>query len=254
MKTFTQRVIDARNFAQSEDYNQEAGPVTATFSGGLQGQQLPYDSVDETVVSLGENLDSVCYTTTGGIANGIAQRKATQTYAITQTLINDFEGFDPPTGGPALTGILGPPSYTYATNSSGWGPGWNRYSDVIADGVFLSLPMRRGMLKGCAIVDFEFYLGDLDAYGLSGLAGGDWRWQIGVFVDGVLTAKTGEMPCRRTTVVLPFATPVPGRRVEVDVRWKANYDGAGQSNSYSYVADTVLRSFNHTLWIRNQAK
>lgn len=254
MKTFTRRAIEARNFAQAEDYNAEGNAIAGEFNGAIGGQQLPYDSAPPAAFSLGDDLDSAIATTPAGASTGLGQRKPTQTYAITQTAISDFTGFDFPDPS-ALTsnGILGPPSKTYDTNSSEWGPGWNRYSAFIDKGVFLRLPCKTGILKGIAIVDFEFYYGEASIYGAgSGLEGGGWRWQVGVFVDGVLTAATGKMPPRRHTVCLPFARPVPTRTIEVDVRWLANYDGAGAAQNYAWVSDTVLRSYNHTLWVRNQ--
>ena len=254
MKTFTQRAIGARNFTQAEDYNAEGNAIAGEFNGSIGGQQLPYDSVPAAAFSLGDNLDGTIETTPAGASTGLGQRKPTQTYAITQTAISDFAGFDfPDTTGLTSNNILGPPSKTYVTNGSEWGPGWNRFSAYIDKGVFLKLPCKTGILKGNAIVDFEFYYGEKSIYGLaSGLAGGNWRWQVGVFVDGVLVAATGKMPPRRHTVCLPFAHPVPTRSIEIDVRWLANYDGAGSAQDYAFVADTVLRSYNHTLWVRNQ--
>ncbi len=252
MKVFTQRSVNARNFCQAEDYNNESSEIVGEFNGLLAGQQVPYASVTADKFTLGTNLDGSVKTTPAGASNGVAQQKPTQLFAITQTSISDFAGFDFPEFSP-LTNILGPPSKTYATNSTEWGPGWNRYSAFIADGVYLSVPVRTGILKGCALVDFEFYEGEQGHYGAgSGLVGKSWTWEIGVFVDGVLTAKTGPMSPRRHTVCLPFARPVPHRRIEIDVRWRANYDGIGVTGDYSFVSDTALRSYNHTLWIRNQ--
>lgn len=254
MKIFTQRQVVARDFAQAEDYNDEGRKLAGVFNGGLAGQQLPYASVTDAHASLGDNLDGLVFTTPAGLSTGRAQRKPTQLFAVTQTTINNFTGFAfPGATTNSLTGILGPPSKTYTTNSTEWGPGWNRYSNFIDKGVYLSVPCTTGMLKGIAVVDFEFYAGEQTAYGVgSGIEGAQWRWQVGIFVDDVLTAKTGEMPPRRHTVCLPFARPVPTRRIEVDVRWLATYDGAGVSNPYTYVADTALRSYNHSLYIRNQ--
>ncbi len=253
MKTFTQRAFIDKNFAQSEDYNDEAWAIGAAFNGNLSGEQLPYASVSDPSFSLGDNLDAQVRTTPAGAVNGVCQRKPTQLYAVTQTDISNFTGFSFPGKDAAWSGILGPPSSTYNTNSSAWGPGWNRFSDQVADGVYLSLPLYGGKLKGCALVDFEFYYGDNDSYGVgSGITGGQWRWRVGVFVDSALVAVSGKLPPRRHSLCLPFAIDAPARRVTVDVRWSANYDGAGSTNNYTYTADTALRSYNHTLWVRNQ--
>tara|TARA_R110002020_G_scaffold48630_2_gene138459 strand:- start:700 stop:1077 length:378 start_codon:yes stop_codon:yes gene_type:complete len=123
----------------------------------------------------------------------------------------------------------------------------------MAAGVFLRFDARSGVVKGAALVDFEFYLGDASSYGLGAApTGGQWRWQVGLFVDGVLVARSGRYPPRRHSIHLPFSLEVPTRKIQIDLRWNADYDGAGVANAYSFVADSVLRVYNSTLWIRNQ--
>jgi hypothetical protein len=253
MKVFTKRIHTATQYALAEDYNQEARNLQDSFNGGIGGEQLPFAGFSEDKFSQGDDYDGVVATTPAGATGGAGQRLPTQTYAITQSDITDLEGFEP--AGGLTHGILGPAAKTYATNSSDWQPGWNRLSEYIDDGVYLQMPVGLGTLKGAAIVDFEFYLGDASAYGLaSALAGGNWRHQIGVFVNGVLVARSGKMPCRRHSYCLPFAIPVSAGTVTVDVRWEADYDGAGVGNDYSWVSDTALRVYNTTLWVRNQTR
>jgi hypothetical protein len=253
-KTFTQRALLARDFACEEDYNEEARAALAEFNGQLSPEQLPYGTFDATRFTPNLSVDGLAYTEPDGTATGLAVQMPTQFYAVTQSDITDFNGYSPPDPTPLLsTGILGPAQKTYDTNSNDWQPGWNKASDYINKGVYLSIPAREGMLKGCAVADLEFYFGDQSVYGLgSALSGGAWRHEIGVFVDDVLVARSGKMPGRRHSYCLPFAIPVPGRRIIVDVRWRANFDGAGTSLGYAWVSNSSLKITNTILYVRNQ--
>lgn len=252
MKVYTTRTATPRAFVDAELLQDEGRRVARTMNGGVGAEQLPYEGFTSSKFSLPVNIDARVDTTPGGASTGTGSTLMSQIFAITQTNITDLEGFDPPDGGVPKTGILGPPSAEYATNSSAWGPGWNKLSESVSDGVYLRWDSRAGVVKGAALVDFEFYLGDQTNYGLASAPTGDqWRWQVGVFLDGVLLARSGKYPPRRHTVHLPFCLPVPSRSVAIDVRWSATYDGAGTTNNYAFVSDTKLRVYNSTLWIRN---
>ena len=253
MKVFTTTKPAARAFVHADDVRDEGRRLARTFNGGLGPEQLPYEAFGSDKFVAPVNIDSTVKTTPAGAATGTASRLMSQSFAITQTAITNLAGFSPPDGGAGNAGILGPPSASYATNSSTWGPGWNRFSDTMTKGVYLGFDARAGVVKGAALCDFEFYLGDASSYGLGAApTGGQWKWQVGVFLDGVLVARSGRYSPRRHTIHLPFALAVPTRPVVADVRWLATYDGAGVANAYTFVADTVLRVYNATLWMRNQ--
>jgi len=253
MKVFSTYPPAPRAFVDAQLLQDEGRRIARTMNGGVGSEQMPYESISADKFVAPADIDSTVRTTPAGATTATASELASQIFAITQTDIVDLAGFNPPDGGAGNTGILGPPSASYQTNSSAWGPGWNRLSDTVAEGVYLQWPARAGVVSGALLVDWEFYLGDASSYGLGAApTGSQWRWQVGVFVDGVLVARSGRYPPRRHTVHLPFTVPVPSRSVVVDVRWQASYDGAGTSNAYSYSADTVLRVYNASLWIRNQ--
>jgi len=253
MKVFTSRSAVPRAFVDAQLLQDEGRNIARTMNGGLGGEQLPFEGFTADKFAAPVNVDSRVKTTPAGATAGQGSLLMSQTFAITKTNITDLEGFQPPDGGVGITGILGPPSAEYATNSSAWGPGWNPLTETMSDGVYLRFDARAGVVKGAALVDFEFYLGDASAYGLgSAPTGADWRWQVGIFLDGVLIARSGKFPPRRQTMHIPFSFPVPSRSVALDVRWSANYDGAGAPNAYAYVSDTKLRIYNATLWMRNQ--
>ena len=251
-KVFTQKKVVARGFVQADDINQEAHETMAEFNGALGPEQLPMGRFDGDSFVANENITTLVYTSPGGAQSAVATRMPTATYATTKSNVTDLTGYDPPGGG-GNTGILGPAQKTYATNSNDWAPGWNKLSDYIALGVYLKLPTRDGMVKGAAMVDVEFYYGDASIYGLgSALTGAEWRYELGVFLDGKLIARTGEFGPRRHTHHLNFAFPSANRNSTIDVRWRGKYDGAGTSQAYGWVSDSNIKFLNTSLWVLNR--
>jgi hypothetical protein len=247
VKAFTPRRAKARDFLQAEDINANGRAIGNTYNGNLSGEQLPYEAFTEAVFTAGDVYDSTYKTTVAGAATGTAQRKPSQTYATTQSAITTFNTVPSGLSSP----ILGPPAKTY-TLSTDVQPGWNALKDHLSTGVYLSGPVLQGMIKGVAMVDFEFYQGDKSAYGLaSGLSGASWRHRLGVFVDGVLIASTGTYSPRRHTHCIPFAIPVSTRTIEVDIRFIVKYDGPGVVEDYIITSDDVLNIYNTSLYLRN---
>lgn len=250
-KVFTTRRPVARGFVQQEDWAQEAHEVLAEFNGALAAEQLPLEDFDHTKFKDNTSADGEVFNTPSGATDATAVRMPTALYATTQSAVTDFNGYTPPSTPGA--GILGPAQKTYATNGNDWAPGWNRLSKYISKGVFLSMPMRDGMVKGCAIADIEFYYGDATVYGLaSSLTGSGWRYELGVFLDGNLLARTGMFPPRRHTHTLPFSFPTSTRRSQVDVRWRGIFDGAGSNQDYAWVSDSAIKFLNTSLWAMNR--
>ena len=250
-KVFTQRRPVARGFVQQEDWAQEAHEVLGEFNGALSSEQLPLEDFDHTKLKDNTSADGEVYSTPSGATDATALRLPTALYATSQSAVTDFNGYTPPSTPGA--GILGPAQKTFATNSNDWAPGWNRLAKYITKGVYLSMPMLDGVVKGAAIADIEFYYGDATVYGLaSSLTGADWRYELGVFLDGTLIARTGLFPPRRHTHCLPFSFPTSTRRSVVDVRWRGIYDGAGSNQDYAWVSDSAIKFLNTSVWAMNR--
>ena len=253
-KVFTNKQPVARGFVNAEDFSQEAHESLSEFNGALGPEQLPMGRFDSTRFVANANIASEVFSSPGGASSAVATRMPTALYAITKSNVTDLTGYDPPDGGAGgLTGILGPAQKTYATNSNDWAPGWNKLSDYIDLGVYLSVPARAGMIKGAAIADIEFYYGDAAVYGLgSALTGANWRYELGVFLDGVLIARSGLFAPRRHTHHLNFSFPSANRRAVIDVRWRGYFDGAGTNQNYSWVSDSAIKFLNTQLWVMNR--
>lgn len=253
-KVFTEHGVEARAFVTADSQNEEAHATAGSFNGSLGSEQLPFGAFDADSFVANASMVSEVYTGPNGSIGAETARMPTAQFASIKSSISDLNGYAPPGGG-LTAGILGPAAKSYATNASDWQPGWNRLSDYVAKGVYLSMPCREGMLKGGASVDVEFYFGDNSVYGIgSGLAGSEWRYELGVFVDGILVARTGEFSPRRHTHHIVFSHPCPGRRVVVDVRWRGKYDGAGTNNGYSWVSDSQIKITNTSLWLMNRSR
>ena len=247
-KTWTQRNPKARDFTKAEDYNAEARGIMAQFNGNIGSQQLPMNAFTEDKFDDGDDLDSATATRPDGTAEGTCQRLPSQTYARVSSTLAAF------TSGNTST-ILAPSAAVYDNTTNYWPPGFIPLSNKINKGVYLRVPCQGGILKGCAMVDIEYYLGDKGQYdgGSPGTPVGqtDWRFELAVFVDNILVMRTSMHQCQRHTFALPFAVPVPARDVVVDVRWRAKYNGDGATGQYELVADTSVKFYNTTLWCRN---
>jgi len=252
-KTYTPtRPKEAGDFALEEDFNKPVSGWMKEFNGQLDGQQLPAETIANTKIIKGANMDTAFDTKPDGSRQiGKGQRNATQSYWYVTSAISAFT-WDRNSAGAAS---LGPPAVTYSNYTNQWLVGiWPLYNDI-DDGVFMRIPTEEGMLTGGATVDVEFGSAEITGGGLTATYGSSWRYQVYVFVDGICVATTGLQPAmKRRSHTLPFAVPVPTKdAVEIDIRISATCDGSGVTNPYADTSteDAQLNITNTQIWARN---
>jgi len=254
MLTWTRIIPVARSYVRIDDYNWEASAALAEFNGALSAEQLPYESFDAEKFVNGDNLDGKIIVAPGGATGGTGQRMATSTYAQVASNIFEFDA-QPYLAEHGVTyTTLGPPQVIYSLADSTWSPGINPLGQDVL-GSYLRTDFEEGLLKGHLNIDFEFYLGELSVFGTgSGLTGRGWTWQLYIYVDGVMIARTGTQPAgKRLTVALPFTTPIGKGSHTIEAKFKASYDQAGQADDYYYSTDfSKIRIYNAQLWVRGQ--
>lgn len=251
MKTFTQADPVARDYATPDAYNTEASSMLAQFNGAMSADQLPYEgaATSNFVEGVRGSYDSK---PDGSNTDATGIVMTTQAFYHTQSALDSFtwdRDVDP------SVSVLGPPRLEMHSDESSWASGIVPYSASLDDGVYLRFPTKEGMLRGNAQVDLEYFFVSSSASGFSGNYGASWRWQLYVFVDNVMVATTGPQPAgRRRSVNLPFAVSVSAKdAVEVDIRWSATFDGAGESASGIVTVErATLRTYNTQLWVRHQ--
>tara|TARA_R110000787_G_scaffold284982_2_gene399451 strand:- start:9930 stop:10715 length:786 start_codon:yes stop_codon:yes gene_type:complete len=259
-KTYTEHHFEPRDHAISEQFNKEIRNVQSEFNGELDAQQLPYEATTEAKFSVGTSMDGAFDTKPDGSAqNGTGHIHPTQSYFDVKSAIVADGWARPVDAIPTTVTLLGPPAAAFISSSGSWNAGILPLSQDIDDGVFMRIPTRDGMLRGCACVDLEYSLVKGTVPGFTATYGYNWRWQIYVFVDNLMVATTGPQPAgTRKSIQLPFSVPVPSKNaVEVDIRWSATFDGAGTTagaDSYVTVDDAEVNIFNTYLWVRNQTR
>ena len=164
------------------------------------------------------------------------------------------------------TGAHGPiNSYFISSNSPVAGPwewdigagewkiGWNDFADKMGvNGAEINFDAKEGMIKGWATFDIE-------RRGARGTVDGtptpygyvNW-FEVGVFVNGVLTARTGKIYPRRLTFDLPFSLPVGNEVIKVELKWRGIEERPGPGAvGYDAVPFTV---HNSVICCRNQKR
>lgn len=253
-KTYSKRYFEARNYTNSEGYNDEASNVLAEFNGKLSAEQLPYETIEkENFVS--NSRISVDSQPDGSAQAGIGIVMPTQAIYKVASELDTFtwDRLSPSGSGPVS--VLGPPLASFTSTASSWTSGINSLSQNISQGSFLRFVSKEGMLRGTATVDIEYFFVSSSGTGFSGNYGAGWRWQLYVFVNDEMVATTGPQPAgRRRTAQLPFSIPVASQdAINVDVRWSATFDGAGLSAAdIKTVQEATIRFYNCQLWCRNQ--
>lgn len=237
MKTFTQLPITSQGAVKPDTFNVNAGTYIGELNGGLNGNNLPVNSVVTLNI-----MGSQPYTDISGGVTGKLAPLQTQGY-YWKRRSSSFEG---------ATDVWTPIT-TIDLKTDDWSRGWNKLSNLTSWSSFdLAFETVEGMLSGCANIDWQHgtdtLLCDLSGIAFSGERGEDWWTDWGVFVNDVLIARSGKMPPKRHTTQLPFSIPVGSNGVTIDIRWQSNisdYNTTGEPHG------SELLIFSAETWARN---
>lgn len=211
-RTWTTKAFVGLDQFKASDFSSEANAEAQQVNGKMGQNNMPLDSVDNNKLS-----DGLVQTNVYG-DNTVSSYLPTQSYHV-NTFISDNED--------TTVDVIGAPQ-DYLTNweTNSWDPFWNSFADENSTLKFVS---KEGMIYGDVNLSGERRIGrvhysDGDNPGATVFTGlGGW-WRIGVFVNGVLVADTGEIQVGGYSIDLPFSTPIGSEYCEVEVKWMANQD------------------------------
>jgi hypothetical protein len=240
-RMFTKGRVVAKDVVFAEPVSDEINQAVAELNGGLDGNNMPLESVTRTRVVPGVK------TTITGPPEQEDRVFASQAYYISDSC-NGNE----------------------TINKDDWQMGWNKFEVLTGTGktgFVLDFEAVEGMVKGEACIDFEhrqsYFLFEYRVENVSTIAAlvkDQHTGELGVFINDVLVARTGPLwiACGRHSYVIPFAAPVASGPVHIDVRWmidfkniKKVFSGAG---IYHIGINQVypIQIHSRMLWTRNQ--
>ena len=251
-KVYSVRKPLKSNYTNNADYNENSSEILSAFNGQMAQEQMPYSAINGPAKTadgvINQNYDSK---PDGSSTNTTGVIQQTQAYFITETDITDFT-WDRDQNAISPVAILGPPSvqFNQTGGSTSWNKGIVQLSEYM-DNAFMRIPTKEGMIKGHALVDIEYYFVGTKADGFSGNFGGDWRYQLYVFVNGEMVSTTGPFAGgTRSTYCLNYAIPVgTSPSTEISIGMSATFNTEGQFLS---IGPAQVNIYNVVLWARNE--
>ena len=242
-----------KNIANNDGFNEESQQIFSEFNGQLAAEQLPFEGFDEAKFVVPTRVADVPTLPNESSTLGIGWVGIKDSYYITSKKVENFTWLRDPS---LTTTILGPPVETFTSDAPNWTASIYPLSLAYNEGVFLRIPTKEGMLKGCATVDTEYYgFSKRTATGeepITGNFGTEGRVTLYVFVNDVLVGTTGPQPAgKRQTYQIPFAIPVgASEAVDIDIRASATFDIG--SNNVTFPDAAKVNFYSAQLWVRNQ--
>jgi len=230
-KIRTKKLNTADGLVIPEAINDNTDEALEALNGLLGQQNMPVNSVTAAKMA---PLESVTFPTSGVGIEKIGSRGVTQAYFSTR---RDFDTV----GTMYAESVL-----DIDLDADTWSRGWNNLQNYAGFGNFpMTFEAREGMLSGCAVVDWQHGVQEG-----SDFAGFDWWTEVGVFVNNILIARSGEIHPRRHTTQVPFSVPVGSQNCTVDVRLIINtFYTAGVPSVDSF--STNFHIFGASVWCRN---
>lgn len=241
-RMYTKGRVVAKDVLLAEPVSDEINQAVAELNGGLDGNNMPLESLVRAKFAAPET------TTIVGPPAQDNRVYPSQAYYISENC-----------------------NTSDSIPVTDWQMGWNKF-EVLAGGgsttgFVLDFEAVEGMIKGEACIDFEhrqsYFLFGYRIENLStivALVKDQHIGELGVFVNDVLVARTGPLwiACGRHSYVIPFACPIASGPTHIDVRWmidfkniKKVFSGAGV---YEIGINQVYPIHLHSrmLWARNQ--
>lgn len=211
MKTYPERPLEQFDAVKPETINQNLDATLAELNGNLDANNLPVASVTEDKIVGSELVDNY-----SGLVDKASVEYSTQSYHYCRRWGWDSGGSDDT------------PDSTLNLKNSAWRRGYNSLTEMTNyEEFYLDFNAKQGMLVGQATVDWEHGANvfDISALGKN-VAFGQKQWsRIGVFVNNILVAETGNIYPRRHTTCIPFSIPIGSQSVRIEVKFITNVGG-----------------------------
>jgi len=241
-----------KNIANNDGFNEESQQIFSEFNGQLAAEQLPFEGFAKNKFVAPTKVANIPTRPDETTTAGIGWVGIKDSYYITEKKVENFTWLRDAS---LSTTILGPPIETFSSSAPNWTASIFPLSLAYDRGVFLRIPTKEGMLKGCATVDTEYYGFSKRTAGspaVTGNFGTEGRVQLYVFVNDILVGTTGAQPAgKRQTYQIPFAIPVgASEALDIDIRASATFDTG--SNIVTFPDDAKVHFYSAQLWVRNQ--
>lgn len=237
-RIYTARAIANGGILAADDLNHEQDAAFGEFNGGLDSNNLPLDAFKRS----GNNIAVPTYSTVGAQKQSVGVCNA---YYRSQS-----------------SGVQFSLDLSVDTHV----PGWNRVRTSSGQdaGCVLEFDAREGMLKGVAMINIErrgsFLSSTTGGVTIYPAHSNNRKFAVSVRVNGVMVAESGDLYPRRTTVCLPWATPIGNQPVVIDTWWRAEVRPmtaagtyGGTTISYPTGAEQYppITLYECALWARN---
>lgn len=238
-KAWDERPVGQNQQAKTDTFNKNIEKYIGEFNGNLNGNNMPVDALTSDQLSL-PGIPEIDYSV--GDVTRESSRVPTQSYYSTRAF--EWENTD-----------VWTPIQSINLINDNWRRGWNKLEDFSPFGGWpLRFEAREGMLVGCATIDWHHgtnrvnYVTEEGSF--ANWIGGDWWTEWGVFANGVLVGRSGEIYPKRHTTSIPFSIPTGSGPVRIDVRFRT-VTWTGTANIVIANPSTLLDIFGGEIWTRN---
>tara|TARA_R100001463_G_scaffold82651_3_gene137286 strand:- start:1532 stop:2293 length:762 start_codon:yes stop_codon:yes gene_type:complete len=249
-RTWTVKTAKTRDQFKAEHFNEPANAVASQFNGKLDQHNMPLDSV------MHADLADPVYGANAFSVQTKSSYMPTQSYHTAVWDIDSTAGLDTTEFGTAV--------YTTNFSSDNWNAKWNSFpASPVSQGSRVKFNAQEGMIYGGVTASVERRSGRArNQYGQGGNVGAEFNigqsnWhELGVFVNGILCGRSGELNNGSYTVDIPFSTPIGTEFVSIEVKWMADQlvfkDGSVASGTATNDAYQQYICSGIFLWARNQ--
>jgi hypothetical protein len=228
MLIHTPRRIAASQVVLPDDINYQQSQTVQTFNGGLGQHNMPVGKITNAKLA-----PMVIDNTTWASIDVVSSYGPCNSFHVTDTGVS---------GANTAVGSIDLASDSHL-------PAWNSLQDVVTTGAELRFTSQEGMLRGNALIAWERRLG----YYFNGASwipeGRNMFVMFSVFVNGLQIMETGPLYPRRSTVDLPFITPIGSGDCHVAIKWRAITTPLEATNTEP---DQTLNIYSVQLSARNQ--
>lgn len=247
-RSYTKICAKAKDQFKAKHYNEEANGVLQQFNGQLDQNNMPINSVGPTHL-----VDPTVKSNEFGVQTKSSYMPTQSYHESTWVIPND-------TG--TVAEAMPTPAGTYNVNwlTDPWSPFWNQFDySVVTHGSRLRFNAKEGMIIGGVTINVETRLGKtryITDPNFEVQSGGDLTCEIGIFVNGVLCGRSGQITVGAYTLDIPFSTPIGNEFTEVVVKWQRDQTASDETSTLPY--NTILdHHFRFVVsgistWARNQ--
>lgn len=234
MRNFTQRSFVDANINLAENVNEELKGCSDILNGQLDHHNLPLVSFTDTHIEDQEYLE-------GGVSDQVG--------AYTDGSRGPFNGY-------YLSKL--PNAVTFSFEDGEIVSGWNQLVNLTGATnpiveMLLDFYATEGMLKGSLVLTGEkltdHFTTPTEPPSVIEV-GHQSYWEVAVFANGVMIARSGAIPPGVYTIDLPFSTPIGNERVTIEAKF-AVYN-TPPIDALGYIWEYRNLSFLYgALWCRN---